>query len=79
MTALYFAEKQIRRYPLRSAAYFLVCFFFAVILVSFGTVAVSMQKTLRSLSSEDVMDCVVVSSRTEGLHAWLASSGLRHG
>lgn len=67
MTALYFAEKQIRRYPLRSAAYFLVCFFFAVILVSFGTVAVSMQKTLRSLSSEDVMDCVVVSSRTEGV------------
>lgn len=67
MTELYFAEKQLRRYPLRSLAYLLVCFVFAVVLVCFGTVAVSMQNTLESLSAEDPMDCVVVSARTEGV------------
>lgn len=67
MTELYFAEKQLRRYPLRSLAYFFVCFVFAVILVSFGIVAVSMQKTLDSLSSEDAMDCVIVSARALGV------------
>ena len=67
MTALYFAEKQLKRYPLRSLAYFLACFFFAVILVMFGTVTVSMQRTLDALAVENEMDHVVVSAYADGV------------
>ena len=67
MTALYFAEKQLKRYPLRSLAYFLACFFFAVILVMFGTVTVSMQRTLDALTVENEMDHVVVSAYADGV------------
>ena len=65
MTALYFAEKQLKRYPWRSAAYFVVCFFFAVVIALFGMVSVAMQKTLNALSKEDKMDRVIVYAGSE--------------
>ena len=61
MTVLYFAEKQWRRYPFKSVAYLLVCFFFAVILVLFGTVAFSLRGVEKAIAPENLLDCVWVS------------------
>lgn len=62
MTIRYFAEKQLRRYPLKSAVYFAFCFFFVAVLVLFGTASFSLREVKRNLSTDNPMDCVVVSS-----------------
>lgn len=66
MTALYFAEKQLRRYPWRSAAYSTVCFFFAVILVLFGTMTFSMIQAKSTFFIENELDCVSISVSATG-------------
>ena len=62
MTERYFAEKQLRRYPLKSAAYFIAAFFFAVILVLFGAVSISLREIKKIYAAENPLDCVVVSA-----------------
>lgn len=67
MTVLYFAEKQWRRYPWKSAAYFAVCLFFSIVLVLFGTVSVSMRETKSAFVTEHELDNISVSAFASGL------------
>ena len=61
MTVLYFAEKQIKRYPLRSAAYMLVCFLFVAVLIFLGTISFSVKDAKENFKSESsISDRVVV-------------------
>lgn len=76
MTVLYFAEKQWRRYPFKSVAYLLVCFFFAVILVLFGTVAFSLRGVEKAIAPENLLDCVWVSPSCATAESLAAREGV---
>lgn len=66
MTALYFVEKQIKRYPWRSAVYFLACFLLVLVLFVFGEVSLSLKTTKEVLkNSVDERDCIIVSSQAD--------------
>ena len=64
MTVLYFVEKQIKRYPWRSAVYFLVCLLFVLVLFVFGEVSLSLKTTKEELkNSADERDCIMVAAQ----------------